>query len=260
MGGVVSRLALSYMEQKGQNHKVSHFVSVDAPYRGINVPTDVRVFADELENQAGKIKSCSVLFFWNSRKRRDCRATRHLLRSTNDVFDSYTFKQLDSGSTENKRLQTTLKNLSSYFNNVNSTAVTYGVSSGVDIPGIYTGNRGLDLKLDIKWKYLSGGRHSRLYSTAQSAANGSYISLYKDISREMNASKNILIDIKKVTLDDEANAVPKGNMSFVSLASALDGHGGNFNNVVYANSWTTFNKVPQLDHRYVYFPLSYLGL
>ncbi len=38
MGGVVARLALTYMEDDAEDHEVSYYVSVDSPHRGANVP------------------------------------------------------------------------------------------------------------------------------------------------------------------------------------------------------------------------------
>jgi pimeloyl-ACP methyl ester carboxylesterase len=38
MGGVVARLALTYMEDDAEDHEVSYYVSVDSPHRGANIP------------------------------------------------------------------------------------------------------------------------------------------------------------------------------------------------------------------------------
>src|SRR5690554_1538122 len=38
MGGVVGRLALTYMEHANENHDVSYYISVDSPHLGANVP------------------------------------------------------------------------------------------------------------------------------------------------------------------------------------------------------------------------------
>ncbi|MGB6035089.1 MAG: hypothetical protein WBG42_02390, partial [Cryomorphaceae bacterium] len=38
MGGVVARLALTYMEDDAEDHEVSYYVSVDSPHRGASIP------------------------------------------------------------------------------------------------------------------------------------------------------------------------------------------------------------------------------
>jgi pimeloyl-ACP methyl ester carboxylesterase len=98
MGGIVGKLAIMYMENKGKEHNVSDFVAIDSPFYGVHLPQDIRAFANKIETEAKKIRSCSLLFPWSSSKRSECRANRRRLKSINDIFDSYTFKQLDEDS------------------------------------------------------------------------------------------------------------------------------------------------------------------
>ncbi|MCA1764016.1 MAG: T9SS type A sorting domain-containing protein [Flavobacteriales bacterium] len=50
MGGVVARLALTYMEDDAEDHEVSYYVSVDSPHRGANVPRAVIAALIDIRN------------------------------------------------------------------------------------------------------------------------------------------------------------------------------------------------------------------
>ena len=45
MGGIIARMALRQMENAGETHSVSHYISFDAPHRGANVPVGVSTLA-----------------------------------------------------------------------------------------------------------------------------------------------------------------------------------------------------------------------
>src|SRR5690554_5995652 len=50
MGGVVARLALTYMEDDNEDHEVSYYVSVDSPHRGANVPRGITAALIDIRN------------------------------------------------------------------------------------------------------------------------------------------------------------------------------------------------------------------
>jgi hypothetical protein len=45
MGGLIARMALKQMENAGETHSVSHYISFDAPHKGANVPVGVATLA-----------------------------------------------------------------------------------------------------------------------------------------------------------------------------------------------------------------------
>ncbi len=54
MGGLIARYAIRRMEQLGQNHNVSHYISYDSPQRGANVPIGLQaLFADLKDTPVG---------------------------------------------------------------------------------------------------------------------------------------------------------------------------------------------------------------
>ncbi|TMP29634.1 hypothetical protein CWB99_08515 [Pseudoalteromonas rubra] len=249
MGGVAGRLALGYLEKEGFNHKVKNFVAVDAPFRGVHMPADVISFAYEIENQANKMR-CGVRYPFSGSKRSECRRERDRLRSIKDIFTSTTFKDLHEGSAANNTLRNHIRSLDNYFaymSGTDTTAISYGSDDGRSIPGVYTGNRSLDLKVDIQW-HLSGGRHSRLYSSARSDDNGSYIQLYHQISREMDKAPSWAIGYDRgILLGDWTT----GRMSFVTSASAFDGH-------IFEE--TKYYTSEHNDHRLIFFKINDLKL
>ncbi|GAW97925.1 MULTISPECIES: hypothetical protein [Colwellia] len=214
----------------------------------MHIPQDVRAFANKIETEAKKLRSCTVLYFWNSRKRRDCRDNRRRLKSINDIFDSYTFKQLDEGSPQNIALRKRFKDLAIFFNPTRSTAISYGKSDLSPIPEVYTGRVENDLKLDIKW-YLSNGPHSRLYSTPREARNGSYVTMYKNISDSIRSGNQALLSVKK-----ETRTVNKGRHVFVTTDSAFAGKNGSFDKYIYRGD----AYAQHLEHRMVTYPFTLL--
>ncbi|KID57596.1 hypothetical protein JF50_10490 [Pseudoalteromonas luteoviolacea] len=249
MGGVAGRLALSYLEQEGFNHKVKRFVAIDSPFRGVHVPADVINFAYEIENQANKMK-CGARYPTSGSKRRQCREERDRLRSIKDIFTTTTFRDLHEGSSANLNLRNHIRSLDNYFTNMSgtyTTAISYGDRNGHPIPEVYTGNRALDLKLDIQW-HLSGGRHSRLYSTPRSDDNGSYIQLYYDISREMDKASSWVIGYDRGIPPSEWQS---GRTSFVTTTSAFDGH---------VFDQTKYYASSHSNHKQILFKISDLGL
>jgi len=50
MGGVVARLALTYMEDDAEDHEVSYYVSVDSPHRGANIPRAIIAALIDIRN------------------------------------------------------------------------------------------------------------------------------------------------------------------------------------------------------------------
>lgn len=55
MGGIITRYAITYMEQNGLDHNIRNWVSFDSPQKGANIPLGlqhwVRFYADEAENE-----------------------------------------------------------------------------------------------------------------------------------------------------------------------------------------------------------------
>jgi len=55
MGGLITRYALTYMEQNNMNHNVRNWISFDSPQKGANIPLGlqhwVKFFADEAESE-----------------------------------------------------------------------------------------------------------------------------------------------------------------------------------------------------------------
>ncbi|WP_125778799.1 hypothetical protein [Pseudoalteromonas rubra] len=252
LGGVAGRLALGYLEKEGFNHKVKNFVAVDAPFRGVHMPADVISFAYEIENQANKMR-CGARYPTSGSRRSQCRRERDRLRSIKDIFTTATFKDLHEGSAANRTLQNHIRSLDNYFANMSgthTTAISYGSDDGRSIPGVYTGNRSLDLKVDIQW-HLSGGRHSRLYSSARSDDNGSYIQLYYNISREMDNAASWAIGYDRGIRDTDDIT---GRMSFVSASSALDRAA--FDVSRYYNA----SVKKHYDHRIILFSKSDIGI
>jgi pimeloyl-ACP methyl ester carboxylesterase len=249
MGGIVGKLAIMYMENTGKVHKVSDFVAIDSPFFGVHIPQDVRAFADRIESEASKLRSCTALYFYNSRKRRECRENRRRLKSINDIFDSYTFKQLDEGSTENLALRQRFNDLAIFFNPTHSTAISYGKSDLSPIPEVYTGSIDNDLKIDIKW-YTSSGSHSRMYSTSNEARNGSYVPMYKTISDNIRSGDQALLSVKK-----ETRTLNDGRHVFVTTDSAFAGKDGSFKDYIFVEKqqYKSPFKIHR-DHRKVYYP------
>nr|KJZ05503.1 hypothetical protein TW77_22635 [Pseudoalteromonas rubra] len=186
------------------------------------MPADVISFAHEIENQANKMR-CGARYPTSGTQRRQCREERERLRSIKDIFATITFRDLHEGNPANRNLQEHIRSLDNYFANMSgthTTAISYGAINGRVIPGVYTGNRAQDLKVDIQW-HLSGGRHSRLYSSARSDDNGSYIQLYHQISREMDRASSWAIGYDRGISEGDYTT---GRMSFVSTASAFDNY------------------------------------
>ena len=242
MGGIVGKLAIMYMENTGKVHNVSDFVAIDAPFYGVHVPKDVRSFADELENQARKIR-CKL--YRHSSRRSQCRYERRRLKSINDIFYSYTFKQLDEGSPQNIALRQRFKDLAIFFNPTRSTAVSYGTEVSKPIPQVYFGAGSRhNLKVDVKWR-LSGNRRSRLNTTAKEGRNGSYAMTYFDISKQLIAAKNMSYHIKKAIKQDNKM---QGRHVFVTTDSAFAGKDGSFDKYTFAEN--RFSGGHQ-EHKYV---------
>jgi pimeloyl-ACP methyl ester carboxylesterase len=55
MSGLVARWALRTMENSGQTHNVSHFISFDSPHLGANVPPGLIAIREDFENIAGPL-------------------------------------------------------------------------------------------------------------------------------------------------------------------------------------------------------------
>jgi len=241
MGGIVGKLALMYMENTGKMHNVSDFVAIDSPFYGVHVPQDVRAFANTLEKMAGKIKSCKL--YRHSSRRSQCRDERRRLKSINDIFGSYTFKQLDEGSPQNLVLRQRFKDLAIFFNPTRSIAVSYGTEIPSSIPLVYYGaGAWQNLKVDVNF-YLSGAKHSRLYATPKDERNGSYTTIYYDISRGLRAAKNITYSIKREVKQE--NWV-QGRHVFVTTNSAFSGRGGSFDSYSYLSK-------KHYPHRNIYY-------
>ena len=242
MGGIVGKLALMYMENTGKVHNVSDFVAIDSPFYGVHVPQAVRAFANTLEKMAGKIKSCKL--YRHSSRRSQCRDERRRLKSINDIFGSFTFKQLDEGSPQNIILRQRFKDLAIFFNPTRSTAVSYGTEVSKPIPQVYYGaGAWQNLKVDVNF-YLSGAKHSRLYATPKDARNGSYTTIYYDISRELRAAKNITYSIKREVKKEDWK---QGRHVFVTTDSAFSGRDGSFDSY----SFLSYEHYP---HRNIYYP------
>ncbi len=241
MGGIVGKLALMYMENTGKMHNVSDFVAIDSSFYGVHVPQDVRAFANTLEKMAGKIKSCKL--YRHSSRRSQCRDERRRLKSINDIFGSYTFKQLDEGSPQNLVLRQRFKDLAIFFNPSRSTAVSYGTKTPKPIPQVYYGaGAWQNLKVDVNF-YLSGAKHSRLYATPNDARNGSYTTIYYDISRGLRAAKNITYSIKREVKQENWE---QGRHVFVTTNSAFSGRGGSFDSYSYLSK-------KHYPHRNIYY-------
>lgn len=48
MGGLVARVALRQMENDGQAHHTSHYISFDSPHNGANVPLGLQHFGNDV--------------------------------------------------------------------------------------------------------------------------------------------------------------------------------------------------------------------
>ncbi len=56
MGGLIGRYALAYMEQNGLPHRVSKYVSVDAPHQGANLPLGDQFLFEFFDNDSDKAR------------------------------------------------------------------------------------------------------------------------------------------------------------------------------------------------------------
>ena len=48
VGGIISRIGLNSMEAKGENHKVKKSISVNSPFRGLNIPPSIQVLIKDV--------------------------------------------------------------------------------------------------------------------------------------------------------------------------------------------------------------------
>ncbi|WP_028524437.1 PA14 domain-containing protein [Runella limosa] len=94
MSGLVARWALREMENAGQTHNVSHFISFDTPHQGANVPPGLVAMRRNLEALAGFRVSALVKLFVPEVQAIDTPAARQLLLYHNGTarhpdFDSF---------------------------------------------------------------------------------------------------------------------------------------------------------------------------
>lgn len=244
MGGVVARQALLELENEGFYHKVDKYIAIDSPFRGVHVPQSVKDFAYRMQRYAGKIKSCSVLFPWSGSKRSWCRDTRSAMRSSPDLFNSFTFKQLSENSAENASMRAGFARLGNMPRQSENYALSYSSSS--DLSHVYTGNASDDLKVEVKL-HLSGGENVRIRSTSRDKKAGSFLYTFYDISSfvDFTGPGRIFLDAEKVTRD-----AYKGKHSFITRASSTD-------NNSFANISAPWGG--GTNHAYLYFPYSLLS-
>lgn len=57
MGGLVARIALNMMETNGKQHRVRKLITINTPYKGLNIPVGLQAFVRHIENfKIGKSK------------------------------------------------------------------------------------------------------------------------------------------------------------------------------------------------------------